>query len=151
MLDSTLITWILVIFGVIFIFAPMLYAQFLMIIKPHSQKTKNIIIGKGQDWRDKTHFLAAYGLAWADLIIWLPAIAVGSIGVLLGYHWGYIVWAISGAISVYISITLWFMEREYVYPSKGPWPYYTFYWGFFIYWGVAAVAYSIIRLVGIEI
>ncbi|MCP4580311.1 MAG: hypothetical protein GY839_01740 [candidate division Zixibacteria bacterium] len=151
MLKPTLFTWILVIFGAIFIFIPMLYAQLLMALKPHSQKSKDILIGEGQDWRDKTHFRSAYGLAWADLIIWLPSIAVGSIGVLIGYPWGYVLWALSGAISVYINIVLWFSEREYVYPSKGPWIYFSYYWGFFVYWGLAAVIYSISRLVEVEV
>lgn len=84
MLEPTLITWILIIFGLVFIFLPMLYVQLLMVLQPHSQKTRDIIIGKGEDWRDKTHFRMSYGDGWADLIIWLPLLAVGSIGVILG-------------------------------------------------------------------
>ena len=56
MLKPTLITWILIIFGALLIFLPMLYAQLLMALRPHSRKAKDIIIGKGEDWRDKTHF-----------------------------------------------------------------------------------------------
>ncbi len=84
MLEPTLITWILIIFGLVFIFLPMLYVQLLMVLQPHSQKTRDIIIGKGEDWRDKNHFRMSYGDGWADLIIWLPLLAVGSIGVILG-------------------------------------------------------------------
>ena len=146
MLEPTLITWILVIFGALLIFLPMLYAQLLMALVPHSQQTKDLIIGKGEDWRDKTHFRMSLGTAWADLIIWLPLLGVGSIGVLLGQVWGYALWAAAGAISVYINVILWFSEREYVYPAVGPLVYYTYYWGFFVYWGVAVVAYAVLRL-----
>jgi hypothetical protein len=146
MLEPTILTWILVVFGFVFIFLPILYAQLLVVRNPHSQKTKNIVIGKNQDYRDKTHLKMTVGLAWADLIIWLPLLLVGSIGVLLGHSWGYILWALSGAISVYINIKLWFSEREYVYPTAGPLVYYTYLWGFFVYWGIAVVAYSVFRL-----
>lgn len=72
LIKPTFITWILVIFGALFIFLPMLYTQLLMALRPHSQKTKDLLIGKGEDWRDKTHFRMAWGAAWADLIVWLP-------------------------------------------------------------------------------
>lgn len=41
MLQPTLITWILVIFGALFIFLPTLYAQLLMELRPHSQEAKD--------------------------------------------------------------------------------------------------------------
>ena len=146
MLEPTLITWVLVIFGAVLIFLPMIYAELLVVRRPQSQKTKDLLIGKGEDWRDKTHFRSTYGIAWADLVMWLPLLAVGSVGVLLGHEWGYLLWAASGAISVYISIVFWFSEREYVYPSAGPLVYFTYYWGFFVYWGVAVIIYSVWRL-----
>ena len=151
MLKPTVLTWILVIFGVVFIFIPMVYVQFNMAVKPDSQQTKDMIIGKGEDYRDKTHVRVSYGLALSDLIFWLPLLAAGSIGVILGRKWGYILWGVSGAISVYISIILLFTEREYVYPAVGPLVYYTIFWGFFVYWGVAAVAYATLRLSDVKL
>ena len=149
MLQPTLVTWILVIFGAVFIFLLLLYAQLLMVLRPRSQAAKDILIGKGEDWRNETHFRLSHGAAWADLLIWFPLLVAGSIGVLLGTAWGYALWAASGAISVYINIILWFSERKYVYPSQGPLAYYTVYWGFFIYWGIAVVVYAALRLAGV--
>lgn len=148
-LSTTGLTWILVAFGLIFVVPVMVYAQFLMVTNPHDQKIKNIIIGKNQHWRDKTHLRFAYGCGWADLVWWLPLLVAGSVGVILGHAWGYALWTTSGAISVYISIILWFAEREYVYSSCGPLVYYTIYWGFFVYWGIAVVVYSLLRLSGV--
>lgn len=150
MLEPTVVTWILTVFGWIFIFLIMLYAQGLMATRPHSQKTKEVIIGKGEDWRDQTHFRMSLGGAWADLLVWLPLLLAGSVGVLMGQTWGYALWCASGAISLYINVILWFSEREYVYPANGPLFYYTVFWGFFIYWGVAVVVYSILRLTGVK-
>jgi hypothetical protein len=86
MLEPTFITWMLVVFGLVLIFLPMLYVQLLMVLRPHSQKTKDILIGKGDDWRDKTHFRISYGAARADLVIWLPLLVAGSIGNHFGVH-----------------------------------------------------------------
>jgi hypothetical protein len=149
MLKPTLVTWILIIFGLITC-GPLLYAQLVVLLQPHSQKAKDLIIGKGEDWRDRTHFKSAYALAWADWIFFMPVYLAGIIGVLAGQIWGYALFAVAGAIQLYINIFLWFFEREYVYPAVGPLAYYTYIWGDFIYWGAAALIYSLLRLVGIS-
>ena len=151
MLKPSVLAWVLVIFGVLFIFIPIVYVQLSVAINPDSQKTKDMIIGKGEDYRDNTHARLSYGISISDLIFWLPVLAAGSVGVLMGRKWGYMLWGAAGAISVYISIILWFTERAYVYPAVGPLMYYTFIWGNFVYWGVAAVAYATLRLSDVNI
>ena len=149
MLQPTIVTWILIAFGALFIFLPMAYAELLMALRPRSRQAKDIIIGKGEEWRNETHFRMSHGAAWADLAIWLPLLVAGTLGVMLAQAWGYALWAASGAISVYINIILWFSERDYVYPTKGPLMYYTVFWGFFVYWGLAVVVYAVLRLAGL--
>jgi len=148
MLEPTIITWIIIIFGVITC-VPLLYAQLIMLLNPEGQRAKDILIGKGEEWRDQTHFKSAYALALADWIFLFPVFLAGIIGVLLGEIWGYVLFAVAGSISLYINIFLWFFEREYVYHAVGPLAYYTYIWGNFIYWGAAALVYSLLRLIGI--
>ena len=107
----------------------MLYAQALMVVRPHSWKTRDLLIGKSEDWRDKTHFRYSYGFAIVDWTVWMPLMISGTIGVLMSQSWGYALWGASGVISFYVNVVLWFAEREYVYPSCGPLIYYTYYWG----------------------
>lgn len=145
MFTPTITTWIIIIFGFITC-APLLVAQSVILLQPNGQKAKDILIGKGEDWRDKTHFKSAYAFALADWFIFLPAFVAGIIGVLLGEIWGYVLFAVAGAISLYINIFLLFFEREYVYPAVGPLAYYTYVWGNFIYWGAATLVYSLLRL-----
>ncbi len=145
MLEPTFLTWVLIIFGVITC-GPLLYAQFIMVWKPHSEEARNLMIGKGEDWRDKSHFKTAYSLAIVDWLIFMPIFIGGIIGLIQSQIWGYVLFAVAGAISFYINIFLWFFEKEYVFPAVGALAYYTYIWGNFIYWGLASIAYSILRL-----
>jgi len=150
MLEPTRLTWILVVIGII-IYAPVLYMQLLAIRNPHSKKLKDMLIGKGEDYHDKTHFLFCHGTGWADLIMQFPPLIAGSIGVILGRPWGYLLWMAVAAIAAYISIVLWFIDGEYVYPKCGPLAFFTYYWGIWLYWAVAVMAYSLLRFNGVNL
>ena len=145
MIEPTFLTWIIAVLSII-VFLPLIGVQLLVILKPDDQKTKDLVIGKGEDWRDKTHKKSARAFAWADWLLVLLLLAAGNIGVLLGRSWGYILWIPLGFISIYFSILCWVLEKEYTYPAYGPLAYYTYYWGSFLYWGIAAIIYSGFRL-----
>ena len=150
MFEPTVVTWVLVAFGIITC-SPLLYAQLVMLKSPKSDRAKTLMIGKGEDWRDRSHFKSAHALAIVDWLIFVPLFALGIVGIALARGWGFILLASAGAIELYINVFLWFFEKEYVYPSQGPVVYYTYYWGNFVYWGTAAVVYSALRLSGINI
>jgi len=145
MLEPTIFTWFLIILGLITCI-PLLIVQLIMIFKPHSAEMRKWIIGEGEDWRDKSHFKCAYSLALADWIIFFPIFVKGIIGVIIAQPLGYVLFAIAGAIQLYINTFLWYFEREYVLPANGRFAYYTYIWGNFMYWGLAALVYSIFRL-----
>jgi hypothetical protein len=143
----TIVTWILIIFGLITC-GPLLIAQLVMLRQPHGQRAKDLMIGKGEEWRDNSHFRSAYALAWADWIFFFPVWVAGMAGVFLGEVWGYVLFAVAGAIQLYINVFLWFFEREYVRPAVGRLAYYTYIWGDFVYWGAATLVYVLLRLNG---
>lgn len=148
MFEPTIVTWIIVIFGVATCL-PLVYAQLVFLLQPKGEKAKNILIGKDEDWRDKTHFKTAYGMAWADWLFFLPVFILALIGIVSAKPWGYTLLAVAGAIQLYINIVLWFLEKEYVYPKCGPLAYYTYYWGNFMYWGTSSMVYGVLRVNGI--
>jgi len=150
MYEPTVITWIIIIFGII-TNGPLLYVHSVMLMKPNSEKAKILMIGKGEDWRDRSHFKSAYAFARVDWIVFIPLFTIGIIGIVLAKSWGYVLFGAAGAIMLYINVFLWFFEREYVYPAQGPLVYYTYWWGNFVYWGSAAIIYSVLRLTGIII
>ena len=142
-MKPTAFTWIIAIFGAV-TFLPLLVAQMIMIAAPHSKRASDLIIGKDLTWRDHTHFRSALAFAWADILLVLPTLVLSYIGVFKGHPWGYILWIALGLISVYFSILFWVLERSYTYAAKGFLAYYTYFWGFFLYWGVGAMIYSLI-------
>ncbi|MCE7735040.1 MAG: hypothetical protein GPJ54_09195, partial [Candidatus Heimdallarchaeota archaeon] len=83
MIEPTQITWILIIFGFV-IHLPLLYAQILMAKDPNSQKTKDLLIAPGQDWRDLSNKEFSLGFAWGDLMVYFPIFLIGTIGVSMG-------------------------------------------------------------------
>jgi hypothetical protein len=148
-MEPTVVTWVLVVFGVITL-TPLTAIYVIFLRDPHAPKSRDLMIGEGKDWRDKTHFRLNLGFAWTDFLFFVPLFVSGSVGALLGEAWGYMLLGAAGAIMLYINIVLWFTEKEYVYPSLGPLRYFTYYWGFFVYWGALALAYSALRVGGIE-
>lgn len=147
MYNPTIITWTILIFGIITCL-PLLYAQLIILIDPHGSKAKEILIGKGEEWRDKSHFKSQYSLAFADWLIFAPLFMLSIVGIFINEFWGYLLLSVSGTIQLYINLFLYFFEKEFVYPSKGPLKYYTYYWGNFIYWGTASLLYGILRIGG---
>jgi len=145
MIQPTIYTWIIAIFGTI-TFLPLLVAQLVLIIKPNNQKTKDLIIGKGKDWRDKSHYKYSLAFAWADWIVVFPLFVIGIIGTFNEQLWGYLAWLALGIVSIYFSIIFWVMEKEYSLPDFGKFAYYTYFWGFFLYWGISAVVYSVLQI-----
>jgi hypothetical protein len=148
-MEPTVVTWVLVVFGVITL-TPLTAIYVIFLRDPHAPKSRDLMIGEGKDWRDKTHFRLNLGFAWTDFLFFVPLFVSGSVGALLGEAWGYMLLGAAGAIMLYINIVLWFTEKEYVYPSLGPLRYFTYFWGFFVYWGALALAYSALRVSGIE-
>ena len=146
MIETSILTWVLAIFGAIS-FLPLMAVQFLMVLYPNRQTTKDLIIAKGEDWRDKTHFKSILGFAWADLLVIFPLLILSYIGVFTGQLWGYLIWFTLGILSIYFSIVFWVMEKKYSYPSIGWLAYYTYAWGFFLYWGIAATILSLLKII----
>jgi len=58
-------------------------------------------------------------------MILFPLFICSIVGVFKGEPWGYILWITLGFLSIYFSILLWVMEKEYTYPTIGRVAYYT--------------------------
>ena len=52
MYQPTLITWVLIVFGLITCL-PLLFAQLVILTQPKGQKAKDILIGKGEEFTER--------------------------------------------------------------------------------------------------
>lgn len=102
-MDPTVVTWVLVGLGVITMGTPA-YIYLVFPLKPHSQKSRDLMLGAGKDWRDETHFDLNLGFAWVDLLFVFPLFVAGSVGVLLSEAWGYVHLGAAATISLYINL-----------------------------------------------
>ncbi|MHA2031886.1 MAG: hypothetical protein ACW99Q_21105, partial [Candidatus Kariarchaeaceae archaeon] len=143
--ELTTITWVLIIVGIL-IHLPLMYAQMLMVKDPNAKKTKDIIIAPGEDWRDTSNMEFSLGFAWADILVYFPMLILSTIGVLMESTWGYVLFCATGLLAVYFSIVFWVAERKYVLPKNGPIMYYTFFWGFFFYWGLVVFIFTLLKI-----
>ena len=145
MLEPTELTWVLSIVGLV-IYIPPVYLEVLAVWKPDSQRTKDLLVGKGDDYKDETHAAFCYGHGWADMAIPIPAVIAGCIGVLLGQPWGYMLWFAGAAITIYIHFILLFLEGKHIYRTWGRLAFFTYAWGLWVYWAVAVAVYSLVRI-----
>lgn len=144
MIEPTVFTWVLSIIGII-IYTPTMYLEYLAAFKPDSQKTKDLLVGKGQDYPDKTYAAFCKGHGWADLIIFFFVLA-GCVGVLLGHRWGYIFWFAGAGVTLYAHTLLLFLEGKHIFNDWGPLAFFTYGWALWVYWAVIVLFYSFDRL-----
>lgn len=145
MIEPNLYTWIFLVFGMITLL-PLIAAQTVLLRDPESKRAKDLIIGEGREWRDATHRRAAMAFAWSDVLFVLPLFIAGSGAVFMGKAWGYWLWIAVGSICIYFSFVFWVLERTHSVSDHGWFAYLTYYWGFFLYWGIGVVIHSFLRL-----
>lgn len=148
MIEPTRATWILSITGVV-LYLPAVYIQARAICKPHARKTKDMLVGKGYDYHDKTYFRFCQGTGWGDLCIQIPLVIGGCITVLFGVPWGYLLWFAGAAITLYIHLALAFIEGAHIYATWGPMAFFTYGWGIWVYWAIIVIPYSLARVSGL--
>ena len=96
MYQATLITWMIILFGLITC-TPLLVAQLFILLEPKGKKAKDILIGKDEEWRDRSHFKSAYSLAVTDWVVFFPFLTLSITGIFFNQYWGYLFLSISGA------------------------------------------------------
>lgn len=145
MIEISFFTWVVLISGDL-IFLLLLGTQTVIIMAPESKLARDLLIGKDEEWRDKTHFKSAFAFAVADWMVIFPILVLLNIGIFWGEVWGYILLLVLGAIAIYFSVFFWFFEKEYTYEINGAIAYYTYFWGSYVYWGIAAAIYALMMI-----
>jgi hypothetical protein len=144
-MDVTLQTGIVAVAGLL-IAGLLLSAQLVAVFSPRGEWTvKNVYGGNPSATDPKAYFAFNQGYAWADTFFWLPMQIAGSIGMLLGERWGFLL-ALVGAVPFwYTGITIYIWDRDMGF-RQNTFVYWVFVWGMFPAFGVLEMVYCFARL-----
>ena len=144
-MEVTLLTWIVGVGGLL-LMGLLAAAQLVAVINPRGEWTiENVYGGDPSNTDPKAYFAFNQGYAWADTIFWAPTQIAGSIGMLLGLRWGFLLALIGSVPFWYSAIPIFIWDRDMGF-RKNTVTYWVFVWGMFPAFGVLEMVYCVVRL-----
>lgn len=145
-MEVTAMTWVVAIGGLLLI--GLLGAlQLVAVIRPRSPWTIDNVYGGNPDATDpKAYFAFNQGMAWADPFFWAPLQIAGSIGMLLGERWGFLLALAAAVPYMYTAITIYIWDRDLGF-RRNTFGYWAIIWGMWPAFGLLEGIYCFIRLV----
>ncbi len=145
-MDTTLLTWIVAVAGLALI-GLLGTLQVVAVLRPRAAWTiANVYGGDPEATDPKAYFAFNKGLARADPFFWAPLQIAGSIGMLLGERWGYLL-ALGASVPFWYSAILiytWDGALGFRRPTLGYW---IVVWGMWPAFGLVEGVYTFARLV----
>mgnify|MGYP006865153941 CR=1 FL=1 len=144
-MEVTSPTYIVAIIGLL-LMVFLVAMQLVAVFNPRGDWTiKNVYGSDPKNTDDKAYFAFNQGYAWADVFFWGPIQIAGSIGMLLGHRWGFLLALIGAAPFCYSAITLYIWDRDMGF-RKNTLTYWVVVWGMFPTFGVLEMVYCFWRL-----
>jgi hypothetical protein len=138
-------TWVVAILGLV-IMGLLGGLQLVAVLRPRSAWTIDNVYGGNPETTDPTAYFAFnQGYAWADAIFWAPLQIAGSIGMILGYRWGFLLALVASVPFWYTAIPIFIWDRDLGY-RKNTFTYWAFVWGMFPAFGILEGVYCFVRL-----
>ena len=146
-MDVTLLTWIVAVTGLVMM--SLLFAlQFVAVVRPRAEWTVDNVYGGSPDATDPAAYFAFnQGFAWADVAFWGPLQVAGSIGMLLGHQWGFLVALVASAPFVYTAILFFIWDRDLGFRQPTLY-YWVVVWAMWPAFGLIQGVYVLWRLLG---
>jgi len=122
--------------------------QLVAVVRPRADWTIANVYGGTPDATDPVAYFAFnQGYAWADAIFWAPLQIAGSVGMLMGERWGFIIALVASVPFWYTAIPIFIWDRDLGF-RKNTIYYWVVVWGMFPVYGVVAGLYCALRLAG---
>jgi hypothetical protein len=120
--------------------------QFVAVLRPRTEWTIKNVYGGSPDGTDPmAYFAFNQGYAWADPFFWAPLQIGGSIGMLLGERWGFLLALVAAVPFVYTAIPIYIWDRDLGF-RENTFNYWVVVWGMWPLFGVVEGAYTFSRL-----
>lgn len=144
-MDVTVFTWIVAILGLL-IMGILASLQFVAVLRPRAEWTIKNVYGSTPEGTDpKAYFAYNQGQAWADPFFWAPLQFAGSIGMLLGERWGFLLALAAAVPYVYTAIPIFIWDRDMGF-RENTFTYWVIVWGMFPAYGILEGVYTFVRL-----
>ena len=145
-MEVTVLTWIVGVAGLL-IMGLLAVLQLVAVVNPRGEWTiENVYGGDPRSTDPKAFFAVNQGYAWADTFFWGPIQITGSIGMLQGHRWGFLLALIGSVPFCYTAITIFVWDRDMGF-RQNTLVYWVFVWGMFPAFGVLEMVYCFARLV----
>jgi hypothetical protein len=143
--EVTAATWVVAIAGLALILL-LGGLQLVAVLRPRSAWTIENVYGGSPDTTDpKAYFAFNQGYAWADAIFWAPLQVAGSIGMILGYRWGFLLALVASVPFWYTAIPIFIWDRDLGF-RRNSFIYWVVIWGMFPAFGIVEGVYCFVRL-----
>ena len=120
--------------------------QLVAVLRPRAEWTITNVYGGTPEATDPVAYFAFnQGYAWADAIFWAPVQIAGSIGMLMGQTWGFILALVASVPFWYTAIPIFIWDRDMGFRQNTVF-YWLVVWGMFPAYGVVAGLYCALRL-----
>jgi len=144
-MEVTLWTWIIAIAGLL-IMGVLGGLQFIAVLRPRSDWViDNIYGGRPETTDPKAYYAFNQGYAWADSMLWAPLQIAGSIGMLLGQRWGFLLALMASVPFWYSAIMVFIWDRDLGF-QRNTLFYWIVIWGIFPAFGVLEGIFCFVRL-----
>lgn len=121
--------------------------QAIAVARPRAAWTIDNVYGGSPEATDPTAYFAFnQGYAWADAVFWAPFQIAGSIGMVAGEQWGFLLALMASVPFWYTSIPIFIWDRDLGF-RRPTVTYWVVVWGMFPAFGVIEGAYCFARLV----
>ncbi|MDH3190958.1 MAG: hypothetical protein OEM39_10055 [Acidimicrobiia bacterium] len=144
-MDVTLATWVVAVAGLL-LMALLGGLQLIAVVNPRSEWTiENVYGGDPTGTDPRAYFAFNQGYAWADALFWAPLQIAGSIGMLLGHRWGFLLALMASVPFWYTAIPIFIWDRDMGF-RRNTIGYWVVIWGIWPTYGIVAGAYCLVRL-----
>jgi hypothetical protein len=144
-MDVTLTTWIVAVGGLL-LMALLGGLELVAVLRPRSEWTiENVYGGDPSGTDPRAYFAFNQGYAWADALFWAPLQIAGSIGMLLGQRWGFLLALMASVPFWYTAIPIFIWDRDMGF-RRNTFGYWVVVWGMWPAYGIVAGAYCLVRL-----
>jgi hypothetical protein len=120
--------------------------QLIAIVRPRDDWTiENIYGGNPESTDPRAFFAFNQGFAWADLLFLGPIQITGSIGMLFGERWGFLLGLVGSIPFIYAAFLIYIWDRDLGFRRQTLF-YWIIVWGMFPAFGVVELLYCLTRL-----